>query len=87
MNTHLLVEHSVIELVTGQGLVAPKIRAAAGEKLPLKQDDVELKDGPWKPGSTRRIRSGASCPPPGRQARRFPYVGVEYFPSIQSDVE
>jgi acetyl-CoA carboxylase biotin carboxylase subunit len=80
MNTRIQVEHPVTEMITGLDLIQEQIHIAAGEKLRLRQKDVQLR------GHAIECRINAEdpytfTPSPGRIASYHPPGG----PGIRVD--
>ncbi len=92
MNTRLQVEHGVTEMVTGLDLVAMQLRIAAGEPLPLRQEDVRIRghaiecriyaEDPLRGFLPRSGRINVFRPPPGENIRHDVgvYEGAEVPP-------
>jgi acetyl-CoA/propionyl-CoA/long-chain acyl-CoA carboxylase, biotin carboxylase, biotin carboxyl carrier protein len=66
MNTRVQVEHCVTEMTTGVDIVKEGIRAAAGEELAVKQEDVRLRGHAIECRINAEDASKNFAPAPGR---------------------
>lgn len=89
MNTRIQVEHPVTEMIVGLDLIAEQIRIAQGERLKLRQEDVELR------GHAIECRINAEDPErnfrpcPGRISGYLPPggIGVRMDSHVYTDYE
>jgi acetyl-CoA carboxylase, biotin carboxylase subunit len=97
MNTRIQVEHPVTEMITGVDLVQEQIHVAAGEKLRLRQKDVQLRghaiecrinaEDPYRfTPSPGRITSYHSPGGPGIRVDSHVYQGYTVPPNYDSMV-
>ncbi len=79
MNTRLQVEHPVTEAITGVDLVEWQLRVAAGEGLPLAQDQIPLN------GHAFEVRLYAEDVPKGFLPATGTLTHVQFPPEVRAD--
>ncbi|WP_255193918.1 acetyl-CoA carboxylase biotin carboxylase subunit [Natronobeatus ordinarius] len=75
VNTRIQVEHPVTEEVTGVDVVREQLRVAAGEELPISQEDVEIEGHALEFRINAENPADGFAPTPGPLARYDPPGG------------
>jgi geranyl-CoA carboxylase alpha subunit len=86
-NARLQVEHPVTEALTGLDLVEWQLRVAAGEPLPLKQEDVRFEGHAIEARLCAEDAARDFLPQSGRLALWQPAAGVRVDHALESGVE
>ena len=76
VNTRIQVEHPVTEMVTSTDLIQAQILAAAGEKLPFTQEDIEIRGHSIECRINAEDPSMDFRPSPGKIEAIFPPGGL-----------
>lgn len=87
MNTRLQVEHPVTEAITGLDLVELQLRVAAGEPLPLKQEDVRLQGHAIEVRLCAEEPDAGFMPQSGHLALWQPSAGLRVEHALHSGID